>query len=66
MKKLYLLIICCFLYSFLLAQKNGVVKGIAFDTLSKQPVVAATVTLLLKKDSSLVSFAMTDSRGSLK
>ena len=63
MKKLYLLIICCFLYSFLLAQKNGVVKGIAFDTLSKQPVVAATVTLLLKKDSSLVSFAMTDSRG---
>jgi hypothetical protein len=63
MKKLYLLIICCFLYSFLLAQKNGVVKGLAFDTLSKQPVVAATVTLLLKKDSSLVSFAMTDSRG---
>lgn len=63
MKKLYLLIICCFLYSFLLAQKNGVVKGLAFDTLSKQPVVAATITLLLKKDSSLVSFAMTDSRG---
>jgi outer membrane beta-barrel protein/carboxypeptidase family protein len=63
MKKLYLLIICCFLYSFLLAQKNGVVKGLAFDTLSKQPVVAATVTLLLKKDSSLVSFAMTDSKG---
>lgn len=63
MKKVYLLIICCFLYSFLLAQKNGVVKGIAFDTLAKQPVVAATITLLQKKDSSLVSFTMTDSKG---
>lgn len=63
MKKVYLFIISCFLYSFLLAQKNGAVKGIAFDTLAKQPVVAATVTLLLKKDSTLVSFAMTDSWG---
>jgi hypothetical protein len=63
MKKFYLLIISCFLYSFLLAQKNGAVKGVIFDTLAKQPVVAATVTLLLKKDSTLVSFAMTDSRG---
>src|ERR1044072_2920884 len=63
MKKVYLLIICCFLYSCLLAQKNGVVKGVAFDTLAKQPVVAATITLLQKKDSSLVSFTMTDSKG---
>ncbi|HEY1202924.1 MAG TPA: carboxypeptidase regulatory-like domain-containing protein, partial [Niastella sp.] len=63
MKKVYLLIICCFLYSCLLAQKNGVVKGVAFDTLAKQPVVAATITLLQKKDSSLVSFTITDSKG---
>jgi hypothetical protein len=63
MKKVYLLTVCCFLYSILWAQKNGVVKGIAFDTLSKLPVVAATVTLLQKKDSSLVSFTMTDSKG---
>lgn len=63
MKKVYLLIVCCFLYSLLLAQKNGVVKGVAFDTLAKQPVAAATITLLLKKDSSLVSFTMTDSKG---
>lgn len=63
MKKVYLLTVTCFLYSFLLAQKNGVVKGIAFDTLSKLPVAAATVTLLQKSDSSLVSFTMTDSKG---
>jgi hypothetical protein len=63
MKKVYLLIISCFLYSLLLAQKPGVVKGVAFDTLTKQPVAAATVTLLQKKDSSLVSFALTDSKG---
>jgi hypothetical protein len=51
------------LYSLSIAQKNGVVKGIAFDTLSKQPVLSATVTLLQKKDSSLVSFTMTDNKG---
>lgn len=63
MQKIYLLIVSCFLYTFSLAQKNGVVKGIAFDTLSKQPVLSATVTLLQKKDSSLVSFTMTDNKG---
>ncbi|WP_166437044.1 outer membrane beta-barrel protein [Niastella caeni] len=63
MKKIYLLIVTCFLYSFLLAQKNGVVKGIALDTLAKQPVLSATVTLLQKKDSSLVAFSMTDNKG---
>ena len=38
-------------------------KGIAFDTISKQPVAAATITVLEKKDSSLVSFTMTDNDG---
>src|SRR3979409_552867 len=45
------------------AQKNGTVKGIAFDTISKQPVAGATVTVVAKKDSSLVSFTMTDNAG---
>ncbi|AEW02663.1 hypothetical protein Niako_6439 [Niastella koreensis GR20-10] len=63
MKKLYLLIVCCILSSITWAQKNGLVKGNAVDTLLKQPVVSATVTLLLKKDSSLVAFTMTDSKG---
>lgn len=33
----------------LFAQKNGIVKGIAFDTISRQPVAAATVTVLEKR-----------------
>src|SRR5690348_10246640 len=45
-----------------IAQK-GTVKGVAFDTLSKQPVASATITLMKKKDSSLVSFTMTDNAG---
>ncbi|OQP67197.1 hypothetical protein A3860_02215 [Niastella vici] len=63
MKKICLLIVTCFLYSLAMAQKNGQVKGIAFDTLSKQALVSATVTLLQKKDSSLVAFTMTNSQG---
>lgn len=63
MKHCYLLIISCLLYSLAIAQQKGVVKGLAWDTLSKQPVASATVTLLLRKDSSLVSFTMTDSKG---
>src|SRR5437762_3345275 len=45
------------------AQKIGIVKGIAFDTLSKQPVASATITLMQRKDSSLVSFTLTDNNG---
>ena len=35
----------------------------AFDTIRKQPVAAATVTVLERKDSSLVSFTMTGNDG---
>jgi len=49
--------------TILSAQKNGSVKGVAYDTISKQPVSAATVTVLDKKDSSLVTFTMTSSDG---
>lgn len=57
----YLLLTC--ITHTLLAQKNGTVKGIAFDTISKQPVAAATVTVLERKDSSLVAFTMTGADG---
>ena len=46
-----------------MAQRNGTVKGIAYDTISKQPVAAATVSVLDRKDSSLVSFTMTGNDG---
>lgn len=46
-----------------LAQKNGSVKGIAYDTLSGKAVPDATITILVKKDSSLFTFGMTDNDG---
>ncbi len=44
-------------------QKNGSVKGIAYDTLSRKAVGDATITVLVKKDSSLFTFGMTDNAG---
>ena len=46
-----------------LSQKNGSVKGVVMDTIAKQPVAAATITVLQRKDSSLVTFTMTNSSG---
>ncbi len=43
--------------------QNGVIKGEAYDTLSKLIIPDATVTIMKKKDSSLVSFSMTDQAG---
>jgi hypothetical protein len=63
MRKIYLAVLLIFVIGIASAQKNGSVKGIAFDTISGQPVAAATITVLEKKDSSLVSFTMTDDAG---
>ncbi len=63
MRKVYLLLLTICFTTSLLAQKNGTVKGIAFDTISKQPVAAATVTVLDRKDSSLVTFTITGNDG---
>ncbi|MEO6610858.1 MAG: outer membrane beta-barrel family protein [Chitinophagaceae bacterium] len=63
MRKIYLLLVFACFTTVLAAQKNGSVKGIAFDTISKQPVAAATITVLEKKDSSLVTFTMTGNDG---
>jgi hypothetical protein len=63
MKKIYLLLFICLGALATQAQKNGSLKGVLYDTVAKQPVAAATITVLLKKDSSLVTFTMTDSKG---
>ncbi len=62
MKKICILLLCCCLAVAVQAQKNGSIKGNISDTL-RQPVTSATVTLLQKKDSSLVSFTLTDGKG---
>jgi hypothetical protein len=43
--------------------QSGSVKGVAFDTSVNQVVPSATVTLMKKKDSSLVTFGMADNNG---
>lgn len=63
MRKTILLVILGMINTALFAQKNGTVKGLAYDTISKQPVSAATVTVLDRKDSSLISFTMTGPDG---
>ena len=57
---LFILIACSLaVYS----QKNGLVKGIAYDTISRKAVADATITVLVKNDSSLFTFGMTDNAG---
>ncbi len=63
MRKIYILLLSICLTSLVSAQKNGSVKGTAFDTIAKQPVSGATITILEKKDSSLVTFTMTGNDG---
>ncbi|NLU96078.1 outer membrane beta-barrel family protein [Chitinophaga sp. Ak27] len=63
MKKYYLLLIACWWSFAAYAQKNGSINGNLLDTIAHHPVVSATVTLLKAKDSSLVTFTMTNNKG---
>jgi hypothetical protein len=63
MKKVLLIALSGFIWLTSSAQKSGNVKGVVFDTIAKQPVPAATITVLQAKDSSLVTFTMTNNRG---
>ena len=63
MRKILLAALFISIFSFVNGQKTGSVKGIIYDTIAKQPVSAATITILQKSDSSLVTFTMTTSNG---
>ena len=63
MKKYLLLVFTAFICTIATAQRNSDIRGIIYDTIAKQPVGGATITLLNKKDSSLISFTMTNSAG---
>jgi hypothetical protein len=63
MKKIFYLLGFIVLPSLLFAQKNGSVKGMLYDSVAKQAISSATISLLLQKDSSLVSFTMSDEQG---
>jgi Outer membrane protein beta-barrel family/Carboxypeptidase regulatory-like domain len=63
MKYVYFLLFCVGTALQVAGQKNGSVKGRLVDTLAKQPLAYATVTVLKKSDSALVNFTMTDKDG---
>ena len=63
-----LLILTALLFSVtLFAQKpDGIIKGKLVDSTSKQPIPDATVSLVLAKDSSLVTFTLTNKQGTFE
>ena len=63
MKKLYLVALFSLFGINTFAQQNGSIKAVIFDSISKRPVPYATVSLLQRSDSSLVSFSLTDESG---
>lgn len=63
MRNYTFLVTALLLCSVAAAQKKGTVKAVAYDTLLKRGVPDATITVLQKKDSSLVTFGMTDDNG---
>lgn len=67
MTKICCLLFCCLFFATgLLAQQKGVLKGRVYDSTAQQGVNGATITLLDKKDSSLVSFTMADNAGNFE
>jgi len=67
MKQFFGIIILNFIFcASIFAQKNSYVKGVVYDTLSRQTVGYATVSVLKKSDSTLVSFSTTDEKGTFK
>jgi len=63
MKKIVLAFLSVSFSLIVSAQKDGSVRGVVYDTISKMPVPGATVTVMKRSDSSLVTFTMTGSDG---
>ena len=65
MKNLSLLIFIG-LFPFILLAQSGSVKGKLLDTTSRQTLSNATISILQKKDSSLLNYTLSDSKGSFE
>jgi hypothetical protein len=65
MKKIYVIVLTFIFFGLgAEAQKvSGSVRGVLMDSISKQPLADATVSLVDLKDSSLISFSLTDENG---
>jgi len=66
MRQTFTLLFTLFLGYTGFAQVNGTVKGKVLDTLAKQNLADATVTVLNPKDSTPVTYAITDKAGSFE
>ena len=58
-----LLILLAILLPTCLFAQTSTIKGKLLDTISIQPVAGATITVLSRSDSSLISFTMTNAKG---
>lgn len=63
MKKIYLIVVATMLSAFAANAQKGSVRGILQDSLSSLALTDATVSLVDLKDSSLISFTLTDENG---
>ena len=67
MRKLLSFFILGLLFSAAHAQKaDGIIKGKLVDTSGKQPIVDATISVLQAKDSSLVTFTLSNKQGAFE
>ena len=64
MRNLYILVLLSFVSISAMAQNSGSVKGVLIDSLSKQSLKDATVTVIDAKDSTLEVFGLAKTDGS--
>lgn len=55
-----------FFSSFVFAQKNSIIKGVAIDSISQKGLAYATLSLVNAKDSTLINFTRADSSGNFQ
>ena len=65
MKQLFIFLSFTFVFTEVMSQNTGSIKGKLIDTIAKQPLKDASVTLLDAKDSTLELFGLAKQDGSL-
>jgi hypothetical protein len=63
MRRLSLLILLSIITLAVKAQNHGIIKAILIDSVTKQPIQLATVSVLKLQDSSLISYTVSDKNG---
>lgn len=66
MRKFLLLVLICVTGLAASSQSNGTIKGKLLDTMFKQSLSEATISVLLSRDSTPVTFAVADSKGAFE